>query len=196
MKTFVALLIVLAAAGARAQSPTPCLKLKKVKVENHVLHQNSETDVTLVFAPKHCSVLRGVHAPGTYWPDLEIQSEPELTASQRDLPLPGPEPAAADAFSSREEVLAKVHLSASGNLVLGAHRLPGVVHYKVIDNLGNVSDESLSFEVPITVARPEPVRLPFEERHPVWAKVLFPFEMIALFPLVIVVGLLTGWDGC
>jgi hypothetical protein len=55
----------------------------------------------------------------------------------------------------------------------------------------------LSFDVPIKV---EPARAganapSFPERHPVWAKVLLPFEIIAMVPLFILAGLM-GWDGC
>jgi hypothetical protein len=57
----------------------------------------------------------------------------------------------------------------------------------------------LSFDLPIKVEPRFGANAPgFSRRHPVWDKVLLPFEivaLIALLPLVMIAGI-AGWDGC
>jgi hypothetical protein len=57
----------------------------------------------------------------------------------------------------------------------------------------------LSFDLPIKIEPRFGSSTPgFSKRHPVWDKVLLPFEIvafIALLPLIVIAGL-TGWDGC
>jgi len=199
MKSLFVSLIVIATCAAQAQQPAPCLKLSKVTVEKHVLHQDSEADVNLVFVGQHCYVFSGSPAQGRQWPVFELQSEPGLTVSTAFAGLSRFDQTTVGASILRAgEVEVRVHLAASSDFALGGHKLPGLIRYKVMDGLGNISDQALSFEVPITVAKAEPVHVPgppFDQRHPVWAKVLLPLEIIAFIPLFILAGLM-GWDGC
>ena len=69
----------------------------------------------------------------------------------------------------------------------GKHTLAGVLHYQVIDERGNLSDETLDLAKTFKVGVPKGPE--FSERHPVWANVLFQLEMIALFPLWLLSGM-------
>lgn len=193
------------AATARAQQLAPCLKLSKVEIETHVLRRSSGTDVKLTFAGQHCYVFSESPSLGRFLPVVEMQSEPGLSVTSDGPELSRFDPTTVSASILRaEEVSATLHLAAASGLALGEHKVPGVVRYKTMDGLRNVSDETLTFDFPITIAKAErmaemkPVHASepsFSQRHPVWAKVLLPFEVIAFIPLFILAGLM-GWDGC
>lgn len=190
------------AATAQAQQLAPCLKLSKVETETHVLHRSSGTDVKLTFAGQHCYVLCDPPSLGPLRPVVEMQSEPGLFVTTESPELSGFDQTALNtSILKAEEVSVTLHLAASSELALGEHKVPGVVRYRTIDGLGNLSDETLAFDFPITIAQAEhmteikPVRAvepSFSQRHPVWSKVLLPFEGIALF----ILATLMGWDGC
>ena len=192
-------LIMALATGAYAQQPTPCLKLKKTEIEKHVLHQDGATQATLTFEAKHCYVLNESKNIGRQGPVLEVASPPGVSATVESVGAVLFDPTKVRLADFKDgQIAATLNLAATPEAPLGKHSLPVLVRYQVMDSLGNVSDETLTFNMPIKVAQAEHVRqpvAPFEERHPVWAKVLLPFEIIALFPLVILAGLM-GWDGC
>lgn len=198
MKALFVLLMALAT-GAYAQQPTPCLKLKKTEVEKHVLHQNGATQATLTFEGKHCYVLNESKNIGQQGPVLDVTPPSGISATVESVGVVLFNPAKVRLEDFRAgEIAAKLNLTATPDAPLGKHSLPVLVHYQVMDSLGNVHDEALAFDVPVKVAPAEHIRPPvppFEERHPVWAKVLLPFEIIAFIPLYILAGLM-GWDGC
>jgi hypothetical protein len=203
MKTVILFALTLAAA-AHAQQPVPCLELKQVKVGHRVLYQGGTADIKLKFeamksGPQNCRVLAESPALGHQLPALEIQDAPGMSAKVGPVgALRFDQPSSATLKA--REISATVALTASLDAIPGEHKLAGSVRYKVINSQGDVSDEVLSFDVPIKV---EPARAganaqSFPRRHPVWAKVLLPFEivaLIALLPLIVIAGI-TGWDGC
>jgi hypothetical protein len=190
------------AATAQAQQPAPCLKLSKMEMETHVLRQSSGTDVKLTFTGQHCYVFSESPSLGRILPVIEMQSEPGLHVTTDGPELSRFDQTTVSAFIFRaEEVSVTLHLAAASDLALGEHKLPGLVRYKTMDGLGNVSDETLAFDFPIIIAQAEhmakikPVRaseLSFAERHPVWDKVLLPLKIIAFIPLFILAGLVSG----
>ncbi len=192
MKTLFVLLMALAA-GAHAQQPTPCLKLKKTEIEKRVLHQNGATQATLTFEGKHCYVLNESKNIGRQGPVLEITTPSGMSVTVESVgvvPL-GP----AEVLSKPRQFAAKLNLTATPEAALGRHSLPVLVHYQVMDGLGNIHDETLAFSVPVKVASAEHIVPPFEDRHPVWAKVLLPLEIIVFIPLCLLKWLV-GAGGC
>jgi hypothetical protein len=201
MKPLILFVLTLAAA-AQAQQPAPCLKLSKVEIETHVLHRSSGTDVKLTFAGQHCYVFSESPSLGRLLPVIEMQSEPGLHVTADGPELSRFDQTTVSAFIFRaEEVSATLHLAAASDLALGEHKLPGLVRYKTMDGLGNVSDETLAFEFPITIAQAEhmakikPVSASepsFSQRHPIWDKVLLPLKVIVFIPLFILADLVSG----
>jgi hypothetical protein len=200
MKTLILFALTLVAA-AQAQQPAPCLELKQVRVDHRVLHQGQTTDIKLKFearksGPQNCHVLLESPVFARQLPVLEIQDAPGVSAKVKSVgPFRFDQPSSGTLKA--RGISATVALTTSLDAIPGEHKLAGTVRYKVINSQGEVSDELLSFDVPIKV---EPARAganapSFPERHPVWAKVLLPFEIIAMVPLFILAGLM-GWDGC
>ena len=195
MKALFVLLMALAT-GADAQQPTPCLKLNKTEIEKHVLHQNGATQATLTFEGNHCYVLNKSENIGRQGPVLEVTTPPGISATVESVAVVLFDPA--EVLSKPRQFAANLQLTATAEAALGRHPLPVLVHYQVMDGLGNVSDETLLFNISIKVAQAEHVRSPvppFEERHPVWAKVLLPLEIIVFMPLCILKWLV-GAGGC
>lgn len=188
------------ATAVHAQQPAPCLKLTKVKVDNHVLHQNSATQVQLTFEGQHCYVFSGSIARPNEWPFIDFESVPGITiedthgidASRLDQ---------SGAIPFRAQALTETFTMIAGSgLELGEHKIPGHIHYKVVDGQGNMSDETLAFEIPLKVKEPKILKpgpydrpdLSFSDKHPVWNKILLPLEIIAFIPLFILAGLISG----
>jgi hypothetical protein len=198
MKTLFVLLLALAT-GARAQQPTPCLKVTKIKVEKGVLRQDGATQATLTFEGKHCYVLTESKNIGRQGPVLEVTTPPGISASVESVGVVLFDSAKVRLADFKAgQIAANLNLAATPEAALGRHSLPVLVYYQVMDTMGNVHDETLAFSVPVKVAQAEHIRPPgpgFAARHPVWAKVLLPFEIIAMAPLFILAGLM-GWDGC
>jgi hypothetical protein len=192
MKRLILLAITFAAA-AQAQQPAPCLKLSQVKVDNRALHQDNTTRVKLKFEAKHCNVLIESPTLGRQEPILEMQDEPGLSPhiGQGNAFLLDQSTVTASIIKA-QEISTIVTVSASSNARLGQHKLPWTIRYKVMDRQGNVSDEVLSFDVPIKVkpARVFSTSPGFLERHPVFTySVVLPLAvigMIALLPVLIV----------
>jgi hypothetical protein len=197
MKALIFLPIALAASLAHAQQPTPCLKLSHVKVDRKVLYQDGTTEVRLNFKARDCYVLTESVALGRQRPIVELQNEPGLKTQVGAIGAFrfDPDTAGATIFRARE-ITATLNLTATQEATLGQRKVPGTVRYKIVDRQGNVSDEVLSFDLPIKVKRSLAIPRPpgFQEHHPVWTKtVLLPLAvigLIALLPVAIVLALL------
>jgi|ERR1051326_83346 hypothetical protein len=200
------LIVAILSSMAQAQQSVPCLKLSKVKIDGKVLHQNSATRVDLAFEGKHCYVFNGAPDQARAWPDFDIPSAPGVSVE-----IGGTEAARFDQSTvsagilRAQEVSVTLNVIAQPGLELGEHKLPGQVRYKVMDGLGNVSEETLAFEVPLKVDKPKTTPTAnsydkpgpdFFDRHPVWSKILIPFEIVAFIPLYLIDAIFLGWDGC
>lgn len=198
MKALIFLAVALATA-AQAQQPTTCLKLNQVKVDHRVVHQYGTTEVKLKFEAKDCYVLTESPNMGRQMPILELQNEKGLTATVGSVgALRFDQSTVSASFLKAQEISATVNLAASYAAVLGQHKLAGTIRYKVIDSQGIVSDEMLSFNVPIKVEQTVPYPPGFTDRHPVLTMMLVPVGvvvLVALLPLVLLAELM-GWDGC
>ena len=202
MKTLILFALTMAAA-AQAQQSAPCLQLKQVKVDHRVLYQGGTTDMKLKFeasksGPQNCRVLTESPALGRQLPALEIQDSPGVSAKVKSVGALRFDQSSSATLKARE-ISAIVALTTSLDAIPGEHKLTGAIRYKVTNGQGDVSDEVLSFDVPVKVEpRFGANAAGFSRRHPVWDKVLLPFEIvafIALLPLVMIAGI-AGWDGC
>jgi len=205
MKHLILLIVIMAGAATQAQQTRPCLKLSKVKIADKVLHQNGTAQVELTFEGQHCYVFNGAPDQARAWPEFELQPVSGLDtrvtgrgAARFDQTTVG-----AQIFRA-QEISATLQVAVAPDLSLGKHSLPGQVRYNVMDGLGNVSEETLAFDVPLKVEGPSKHassagfnRPPdFFERHPVWSKVLIPFAIVAFIPLSLIEAIILGWDGC
>jgi hypothetical protein len=199
MKALIFLSLALAAAVAHAQQPAPCLKLSQVKVNQGAVHQDGATEIRLKFAAqkfgeKHCRVLTESPDLGQQTPILEIQDETGLTAQVAAVgALRLDQSTIGATILKAQEISATLNIAATHQASLGKHKLAGTIRYKVTDNEGSVSEEVLSFNVPIKVEHSIPAP-GFMDRHPVWTRtVVLPLAVIAaiaLLPVAIVLMLL------
>ncbi len=198
MKQMLFLLVAMSSLAVRAQQPAPCLRLSKIEAVEHVLYQNGVTQAELTFEGKNCHVFVGSAGHDLEQPVFKVQREPGLDIRVEMTRTSHLDQATVGARIYRAQQISVVlSLRASPDLTLGEHRLPGTVHYRIMDGLGNISDETLAFTVPIKVEPPKVYlpEAPFSERHPIWSKVLLPLEVIAFIPMYILASLM-GWDGC
>jgi hypothetical protein len=198
MKGLIFLVVALATA-AHAQQATTCLKLSQVKVDHRVVHQYGTTEVKLKFEAKDCYVLTESPNLGRQMPILEIQNETGLTAQIGAVGALRFDQSMVSASTLKaQEISATINLAASYAATLGQHKLAGTIRYKAVDSQGSVTDEMLSFNVPIKVEPTVPNSPGFTDRHPVWTAMLVPVGvvvLVALLPLVLLAELM-GWDGC
>jgi hypothetical protein len=195
------LFVIAIAAAAQAQQPTPCLKLKKVKIDGHVLHQNGAARVQLVFTAQHCYVYSGSPL-GAQMPEFEVESQPGLGIEMGASGAARFDQSTGD-FLRAQEISLDLNVLASPELELGEHKVPGVVRYQVIDEVGNLSPETLSFDIPLKVDTPRTKPAAgsygkpgdFFDKHPIWTKALIPVLIVAFIPLFIIASAM-GWDGC
>jgi hypothetical protein len=176
----------------------PCLKLSRVKVDKKALHQNSTSRVELIFEGRNCYVFNGAPDQLRQWPDFDIQGDPGLDvrvtargASHFD------QTTVHDGTFKAQQISVTLEVAVAPGSAQGEHKLPGQLRYKVMDGPGNVSEETLTFAAPLKVEGPnKPAGPDFIQRHPVWARVLLPFEIIAIIPLYLIDTIFLGWDGC
>ena len=188
MKFSFLLFIALVCGAAQAQQ-APCLKLHSAKLKYGELHQGSTAFMELVFRARDCYVFNGA-LNNRVWPTLEITGESGLTSKTSDvIALKFDDTAKAAGLLRAQEIHLYLDLQASPDLRVGEHTLAGALRYQVVDERGNLSDETLDLTKTFKVDKALQSGPGFYERHPRWAKVLLPLEIIALLPLWIVSGL-------
>lgn len=179
---YLTLLLVMLATIAEAREPgRPCLQLDHVKTQK--LHQKGETYVSLNFKTSCHLEIQPVHS------QMFEMLDPNGIETTIDSLSHWPK--------SAPEISAFLTVRASKDAALGNQKLHGVVHYKNMASRSD-SEETLSFDVPLKILRPEPQDT-FAHNHPVWDKVLFPFEVVGILIVYIPFCLfmtITGQDGC
>ena len=150
MKTLIALLIAMMVCSAHAQQPAPCLKLSKIKIDRHMLHQQDETMAQLTFKAHGCYVLHGNELPV-----MTFETKPELDVTLSNTRFGRLDPSSAGTGTEKaQEMLVWLRFIASPDLAVGEHTLRGLLTYKVADKSGNVSSETLAIAIPFKVAPP------------------------------------------
>ncbi len=152
MKALLLLVIAIATCAAHAQQPTPCLKLSKVKIDRHVLHQQDETMAQLTFKTHGCYVLHGNELPV-----MTFETKPELDVTLSNTRFAQLDPSSAGTATEKaQEMLVSLKLIASPDLAVGEHTLRGLLTCNVADKSGNVSSETLAIAIPFKVAPHKP----------------------------------------
>jgi len=193
--------LVFAPIASRAQQPSPCLQLSQVKVDGHVLHQNGAARVQLVFTAQHCYVDSGSPL-GAQMPEFGVESQTGLGIEMGASGAARFDQSAVPGLLRAQEISLDLNVVTSPELELGEHKVPGVVRYQVIDEMGNRSPETLSFDIPLKVDTPRTKPAPssydkpgdFFDKHPIWTKVLIPVLIVAFIPLFIIASAMG--DGC
>src|SRR5215470_1230936 len=152
MKHLILVIAILTAVAAQAQQPGNCLKLKKVKIDHHMLHQQDETVAQLTFKARNCSLLTGREKP-----DFTFADEPGLFVGVKDIRFGE---ADENAAGRTKEMSVSVKLIASVSLPVGEHELRGIVKYQAVGSAGTITPESLAITIPFKVAPPKPPEKP------------------------------------
>lgn len=179
MKYLVVFLVALAAA-AQAQDAEPCLQIKEISAIT--VHRNGFSWGTTLKLISRCPV--SIQSPvGANDFPVDLQNAPDFKAHvfARDQVEPG------------HKISIPLTLEASADAPLGKKRLQGLMPYRAMKS-GQWSDEVLSLELPVKVLRPEPLDT-FAHDHPIWSKILIPFEVAVAIPLCILL-FITGHGGC
>jgi hypothetical protein len=179
MKYLVVFLVALAAA-AQAKDAGPCLQMKEISAIT--VHRNGFSSGTTLKLISRCPV--SIQSPvGANDFQVELQNAPDFKAHVF----------ARDQFQPGHKISIPLTLEASADAPLGKMRLQGFMPYRAMKS-GQWSDEVLSLELPVKVLRPEPLDT-FAHDHPIWSKILIPFEVAVAIPLCIIL-FITGHGGC
>jgi hypothetical protein len=180
MKSTLLLIVVLASCAAQAQQPANCLQLKKVKIADHVLHQEGATWAELTLKAKDCSVVEE-HDRTT----VTFASRPGLDVTPQDIGFKrSDDESGGNPPASVKEVTVTLRLIASPDLPLGESTMHGMLTYLAVNGAGAVSPETLAFDIPLKVAPPKPYK-PHDEPS-AFMKGLKQTGVIALEAIVVV----------
>jgi hypothetical protein len=179
MKYLVVFLVALAAA-AQAKDAEPCLQIKEISAIT--VHRSGFSWGTTLKLISRCPV--SIQSPvGANDFPVDLQNAPDFKAH---VFVQGQ-------FKPGHKISIPLTLEASADAPLGKKRLQGLMPYRAMKS-GQWSDEVLSLELPVKVLRPEPLDT-FAHDHPIWSKILIPFEVAVAIPLCILL-FITGHGGC
>ena len=153
MKHLVLVIAILAgSAPVQAQQQTAnCLELKKVKIADHVLHQDGYTQATLTLKVKDCEIIEDHQQTA-----VAFESKPGLEVTLYDIAFGRPDDGSIGASSTRvKEVTVFLKLIASQELPVGESTLRGILTYQAISG-GAVAPKTLALSIPFKVAPPKP----------------------------------------
>jgi hypothetical protein len=156
MKSTLLLVVVFASYAAHAQQPANCLQLKKVKIADHVLHQEGATWAELTLKEKDCSVVEEHDRIA-----VTFASKPGLDVTLQDIGFKRSDDESGEnppAKSKVKEVTVTIRLLASPDLPLGESTMHGMLTYLAVNRAGAVSPETLAFDIPLKVAPPKPYK--------------------------------------
>ena len=155
MKHMILVIAVLAGSAQAQQQPANCLELKKVKIADHVLHQQGQTQAELTLKVKNCSIVEE-HAQTT----VTFESKPGLDITLDDIAFRRFDDGSVGESSTKvKEVSVSLKLTASPDLPVGESTLHGMLTYQAA-NGGVGAPETLDFNVPLKVAPPKPYQPP------------------------------------
>lgn len=178
MKYLVVFLITLSAA-AQAKDAEPCLQIKKISAIT--VHRNGNFWGAPLKLISRCPV--SIQSPiGANDFPIELQNAPDFKAH---VYIEGQ-------FKPGHKISIPLTLEASADAPLGKKRLQGLMPYRAMKS-GQWSDEVLSLELPVKVLRPEPLDT-FDYDHPIWSKILIPFEVAVAIPWCFLLLIIKGQD--
>jgi len=151
MKSALVFIVMLVSCAAHAQQqPANCLKLKKVKLPQHVLHQRTQVLAEVTLKVKNCLIVED-HQQTT----VTFESMPGLHVTLDDVVFQRPKDAGVGESSTNvREVVLLLNLAASPGLLVGETTLHGMLTYQAIRNGAAVAPETVALDVPLEVAPP------------------------------------------
>src|SRR5215471_3870670 len=180
MKHLLTVLTVMASWTAQAQQPGSCLKLSKIRIADHLLHQYGETRAELTFKARNCYVIEGHPVVVTFEDKPSLQAVVTGTGfSNFDQESVG-----TATVKAREMSLA-VTLKALPSLPVGEHSLHAMVTYQRLDNSGAVKSETVAIQIPFKVAPPKAYS-PVKEHSGFLKGLQITGEIVAGIPLLLV----------
>lgn len=179
MKYLVVFLITLSAA-AQAKEPKPCLQMKEIR--SVTVHRNGQAGAKLSLISSCPVSIQSPDFRSLKFP-VELQNAPGFKAGVF----------ASDQVEPGHKISIPLTLEAFADAPLGKQMLQGLLPYRAMKS-GQWSDEVLSLRLPVKVLRPEPLDT-FAHDHPIWNKILIPFEVAVAIPLCILL-FIAGHGGC
>jgi len=171
MKHLILVIAILAGANqSQAQPTADCLELKKVKISDHVLHQQGWTQATVTFKVKDCEIIED-HQQTT----VQFESPRGLDVTLDDIAFRRPDNPAQGASSNQvKEMTVTLKLAASPWLPAGETTLRGMLTYRTVSG-GAVVAKTIGLSIPLKIAPPErdhPVREGFRNALVVVAEIV------------------------
>jgi len=179
MKNLLVLLIITVSWTAQAQQPASCLKLSRIKITDHLLHQAGETRAELLFKTRDCYVVSGFDRP-----TMTLEDMPGLQVALSSTGFSHIDPqSVGTAMMKAREMSVSLDLKASPGLPLGEHSLHAMVSYQRLDSSGAVVPETIAIQIPFKVAPP---RAPQKEKSSLLHGLAITGEIIVGIPLFVV----------
>ncbi|HEX7286464.1 MAG TPA: hypothetical protein VF532_09790 [Candidatus Angelobacter sp.] len=180
-----------------AAQPQTCMSLKKVETEFSALSAGSGTILYLHFARSGtCHIL----APGGQTPslpELAIEPFPGLEVKSTDLSFGKSYHLKDAALQGARDLLLTVYLGSVPEIATGQHQIPAALTYTALDAKGNLSTETLKFDLPLKVVAQGTAVKYQDPASKLRAKDYILIIVLApvLIPLSLIMWL-AGWDGC
>lgn len=149
MKILILFALTIAATAQAQQHPADCLKLKKVEIASHVIHQHSQTLAELTLKVKNCHIIEE-HEQTT----ITFESKPGLDVTVDDIAFRRSD----DGTAKIKEVSVAMRLIALPELPVGESTLRGTLTYQALNDAGVIVSERQPFDIPLKIAPPKPYK--------------------------------------
>jgi len=188
--------LALASSAARADQPG-CLKVDKIKASHRYLKPGEMMTVKVRLKPSHCYVAVDSNAatPANFFieprPGFESVSGGVSYSHFKDANVHSD-------VSLAGEVEAEVKLKAVQFVPAGQYDVHAWLSYKAADEQGRVRDETVSFTIPVSIAKPTDISY-WDEHQKLRDTLVTTGELllgIAFLPVVIVLSILGAWPEC
>ncbi len=199
MKYLLAFLLTALSCGAQTPGKAPCLKLTKVKISRHVLHQGGKMDMRLTFTGNPCSFLTAPRNPDegapttvtaremptiTFKPETDLEAKIVRTRYDRRL-----------SPTTARKMTIDLELRSTGELrPRDWWNVQALMTTRMADSAGNISTE----KVPVDFSfRAAPARKPGDFPDPPDALKTTGLIIlgVALSPVLLVVGVICWVSG-
>jgi hypothetical protein len=200
MRTLLALIVTgfaLASSAAQAEDQPVCLKVDKIKATHRYLKPGEKMTVKVRLKPSHCyiAVDANTGTPANFF----IEPRPVFESTSGGVSYSAfKDPNAHSDVSLAGEVEAEVYLKAVQFVPAGKYDVHAWLSYKAVDEQGHVRDETVSFTIPVSIAKPTDIS--YWDEHQKLRDTLVTTGAvvlgIALLPVVIVLSILGAWPEC
>lgn len=184
MKNLLILLVITASWTAQAQQAS-CLKLSKIRIADHLLHQAGETRAELIFRARDCYVVSGHESP-----TMTFEDKPGLQAQVAATGLGHfDQESVGTTMVKAREMSVVINLTAWPTFPLGEHSLHAMVTYKRLDSSGAVVPETIAVQIPFKVAPPKPYNPDHKERSGFIKGLELAGEIVLAVPALLIMAI-------